>query len=126
MVTAIAFFFTKLAILLQFQRLFISERKNTADMTIKGLILFHSLFHLTVVLVTVFQCVPRSKIWDKSVPGKCIDIYTAFIVIGTVNVVSKFCHSAVASPLHSTAADSNAQKDWALPHFRNWTSVRSQ
>lgn len=89
-VYAIAFFFTKLSILLQFQRIFVTVRRSIADITIKCLIWFHALLYLALLLVCVFQCVPRSKIWNKKTPGTCINVDAAYIMYGVVNVFSDF------------------------------------
>ena len=90
MVYAIAFFFTKLSSLLRSKRILVAVRNSIADITIWSLMWSHALFYLAVVLTCVFQCVPRSKIWDESTLGICIDLYAAYITYGAINVLSDF------------------------------------
>ena len=38
----------------------------------------------------IWECTPRSKIWDAMTPGRCVNINAAFIATAAVNVVSDF------------------------------------
>jgi hypothetical protein len=39
------------------------------------------------MFVEIFQCVPRKKIWNPTVQGKCININQTFVATGVINVV---------------------------------------
>lgn len=45
-------------------------------------------FYMAYLFVGIFQCVPRRKIWDQSVPGKCISLNVLYIAPAGINIVS--------------------------------------
>ena len=45
-------------------------------------------FYLAYLFVDIFQCVPRRKIWDPTVPGKCISVHVLLIAPAGINIVS--------------------------------------
>ena len=65
-------FFTKYAILLQYIRIFVPNHKST------------------MFYVSIFQCVPREKLWTPTLPGFCINYPVTLMVVGIFNVCSDF------------------------------------
>ncbi|KAI0530399.1 hypothetical protein GGR58DRAFT_235425 [Xylaria digitata] len=45
-------------------------------------------FHTATFLVKIFECNPRSKIFNSKVPGTCINISLLFTIIGAFNAVT--------------------------------------
>jgi hypothetical protein len=45
-------------------------------------------FYTALTLVKVFQCHPQAKAYNKSIPGRCINIGAVLIVSGMFNTVS--------------------------------------
>ena len=70
----------KLAILLQYLRLF-DMRNITARRLTVGMISFVAVWGLTFTLLILLSCVPVQKNWDVTRPGKCV----AFGVKGKAN-----------------------------------------
>lgn len=94
-----AIFVAKLSILLQFRRLFDIARTGKTHIAIHVLIWANFWFYFPYLGATVFQCVPRHKIWDPFVRnGGCINLQAAFIAASAINVVSDF--SILLLPLY--------------------------
>ncbi|KAI0012741.1 hypothetical protein F4779DRAFT_530875 [Xylariaceae sp. FL0662B] len=82
-------FFTKYVVLRQIETLFLAHRRD--HFTSKGLwvlIWANLVFYTCLLLLFIFACVPRAKISNPSLDGKCIDTLTTFIAAGAVNLVS--------------------------------------
>ena len=43
---------------------------------------------LTMDLLVIFQCRPINASWNLSVPGQCIHLNTAFIILGALNALT--------------------------------------
>ncbi|KAF2272788.1 uncharacterized protein EI97DRAFT_196094 [Westerdykella ornata] len=87
-----AILFTKLAILLQLVDIFVPTQlpKNSRWYSLYSLIASNVLFFTVLMFVEIFQCVPRQKIWNPTLHGRCIDINKTFIATGVINVIDDF------------------------------------
>ncbi|EAW10210.1 uncharacterized protein ACLA_046760 [Aspergillus clavatus NRRL 1] len=83
-------FITKLSILLLYLRVFAPAFKSRTYFCIHALIWLNLGFYLPDTVVKVFECSPRSRIWDKRIEGRCLNINIPFIVTSAINVVSDF------------------------------------
>jgi len=81
-------FITKLSILLQYIAIFIPNHKRKSYYIIQALIWLNLSFFTALMFVEIFECVPREKIWDPTVPGHCVNIQLSFIVTAAINIVS--------------------------------------
>ncbi|KAL4873207.1 hypothetical protein BDV12DRAFT_209129 [Aspergillus spectabilis] len=81
-------FITKLSIFLLYLRVFASSRTGKTYRVIQLLIWFNLVFYLANFFLKIFQCTPRSKIWDKDTPGHCININIPILVTAAINVVT--------------------------------------
>ena len=81
-------FFVKLAILLQLQHIFITSHRQPVFFVIQALIWVNFAFYIAIFFAEIFACVPRQRIWDKTVPGKCISVNILLVAPGGVNIVS--------------------------------------
>ncbi|KAL8680136.1 MAG: hypothetical protein Q9224_003991 [Gallowayella concinna] len=79
----------KSAVLLQYLRLFVPGRNHVFYLTWL-LIAMNSIFNLGLTLAFAFQCIPRRKIWDPSIPGRCINIGTTLMISAVSNTVTDF------------------------------------
>ena len=79
---------TKTSILLQLGRIFVPDKKSISYRIILALIVMNVLFFISCFFLEIFGCMPRERIWDKSVEGTCLDIALSFIVTATINIVS--------------------------------------
>ena len=82
--------FTKVAILLQLQDIFVHGQRNVRWYTLQGLIILNSIFFTILLFLEIFECVPRRKIWDPTVEGRCINIEKTFVATGVINVLDDF------------------------------------
>jgi len=82
--------FAKLSILLQYIRIFVPNRG-------KMYYLVHSFIWINIIIfslqffLAIFQCTPRTKLWDPSLPGQCINWLVDLTVTGVFNLISDFC-----------------------------------
>ncbi|KAL2833430.1 ribosomal protein L36e-domain-containing protein [Aspergillus cavernicola] len=81
-------FITKLSIFLLYLRVFAPSRRGKTYWVILLLIWFNLAFYLANFFMKIFQCTPRSKIWDKDTPGHCININIPILVTAAINVAS--------------------------------------
>ena len=81
-------FFAKLSVLLQLQHIFIPKRRTPIFFVIQALIWANLAFYLAYLFVDIFQCVPRRKIWEPTVPGKCISTNVLNLAPAGINIVS--------------------------------------
>lgn len=81
-------FCIKLSILLQLKKIFCPSGRNVTWYLIQLLIWSNLLFYFADTCVEIWECTPRTKIWDPMVPGHCVNINTAFVATAAVNVVS--------------------------------------
>ena len=45
-------------------------------------------FYAATMLVKIWQCNPRERIWDKEVSGRCINVSSLFNMSGIFNTVT--------------------------------------
>ena len=93
-----AIFLAKLSILLMYRRLFDTAGTGKTHQLIHILIWANLAFYFPYLGATVFQCVPRARIWDPTLKGGCINLQAAFIAASAINVVSDF--SILLLPLY--------------------------
>lgn len=79
---------TKLAILFQFQRIFVPRRSGIAYWCIQTVIWVNTLYYIACDLAIAFQCTPIYKAWQPWIPGRCLDVYTLIIAASIINVGS--------------------------------------
>lgn len=79
---------TKLAVLWLYRRVFSPVRWSPFDMAIVFLAGFTIAFYTSTTLVKIFECTPRERIWNKDIPGRCIQIKWILNVSGGFNTVS--------------------------------------
>lgn len=78
----------KLSILLQLMHVFAPARDRATYYVCQGMIWFNILFYLTTMFIVIFQCNPRAKFWNPTLPGHCLNIVTINIVTAAINVLS--------------------------------------
>lgn len=81
-------FFAKLSVLLQLQHIFVVSRRQPIFFIIQALIWANLAFYLVYFFIDIFQCVPRRKIWEPNVPGRCIATNVLLLAPAGINIVS--------------------------------------
>ena len=77
------------------------------------IIWFNMLFYLAIVIVTGCQCIPWRKIWNPSMPGKCINFHAVLVVTAIMNLLSDF--SILLLPIRSIwRLRLSPKRKWAL------------
>ena len=78
----------KLCVLLQLQHIFVVSRRQPIFFIIQALTWANLAFYLSYSFVDVFQCVPRDKIWEPDVPGRCISDNVLLLSPAGINIIS--------------------------------------
>ncbi|KAF2260811.1 hypothetical protein CC78DRAFT_446529, partial [Lojkania enalia] len=81
-------FAAKLSVLLQIKRIFTTKERSVVWWVVWGSIIANAIFYTGLFFSYVFQCWPREKIWNPSVPGKCVSAVGSNLASGIINVVS--------------------------------------
>lgn len=79
---------TKLSILMLFRRVFIPPRWSVFDITLRALECLLVLFYVSTSIVKIAQCSPREKIWNRQLPGRCINVNNLLNTSGMFNFVT--------------------------------------
>ena len=82
---------TKSAILLLYLRVFVPHRGSKFDIAIRAFILIICGFYFAITIAKICQCLPRARIWDKTIPGKCVNMSALLGTSGLFNIVSDVC-----------------------------------
>ncbi|KAI1371992.1 hypothetical protein F4677DRAFT_433680 [Hypoxylon crocopeplum] len=80
----------KLAVLFLYRRVFSPIHRSLFDICIVFLIVLLCLFYTATTIVKIWECVPRSKIFDNKIPGSCINTPWLLNVSGLFNTVTDF------------------------------------
>jgi hypothetical protein len=78
----------KLAILIQIDRLFSGTKKEIIYWGVRVLAVLNVICYTAMFFVHIFACMPRAKIFDASVAGKCISQDNTIIASSSINVAS--------------------------------------
>ncbi|QKX60148.1 uncharacterized protein TRUGW13939_07291 [Talaromyces rugulosus] len=81
---------TKLAILWLYRRFFSPIRWSLFDILIVSLIVILIGFYGITSFVKIFECSPRAKIFDKSIPGTCTDVSRLLNTSGMFNTITDY------------------------------------
>ncbi|KAI0397950.1 hypothetical protein F5Y17DRAFT_255489 [Xylariaceae sp. FL0594] len=81
-------FFAKITVLQLYRRVFSPHRGSAFDngIIVTALVIF--LFHLTSIIIKIFECTPRAKIYNMELKGSCIDISVFLTASGSFNTIS--------------------------------------
>lgn len=79
---------TKCALLMFYRRVFSPVRRSPFDITLIALMVIMAGFYGSNTFLKIFECTPRSKIWNSAIPGRCVDLVMVLNVSGGFNAVS--------------------------------------
>ncbi|KAF2810903.1 putative integral membrane protein [Mytilinidion resinicola] len=80
----------KLAVLWLYRRVFSPKRWSPFDIAITVLIVILIGFYGITTFVKIFECNPRAKIADASIPGHCVDLAAVLKTSGSFNFITDF------------------------------------
>ena len=72
--------FTKVSVLWLYRRVFAPMRWSPLDIIIVSLVIIMVAFYVSTTIVKILECIPRSRIFDKSIPGHCVEFVSPSIV----------------------------------------------
>jgi hypothetical protein len=91
----------KIAVLWLYRRVFSPHRWSLFDNVIVALIAIIFTFYAVTSMVKIFECSPRDKIWNKSLPGKCVEIKWVLNISGGFNTVTDWI--ILLLPIHAVS-----------------------
>ena len=71
-----------------YRRIFSPQKKSRVDRAIRLFILILTLFYVAITLAKIFECTPRSKIWNQQKPGRCVNIPNLLNASGAFNTLT--------------------------------------
>ena len=80
----------KLAVLWLYKRVFSPKPGSPFDIAITLLVVILIGFYGSTTFVKIFECNPRAKIADSSIPGHCVDLSTVLKTSGSFNFITDF------------------------------------
>ncbi|KAI0013534.1 hypothetical protein F4779DRAFT_564189 [Xylariaceae sp. FL0662B] len=88
-VYCVAMFAIKYVILRQIESIFFNHRRKAlAFRIIKALTWMNFLLYTSLAFAYIFACVPREKIWNRKIEGRCINAPASFAFASALNVIS--------------------------------------
>lgn len=81
---------TKLTVLLLYRRVFLPHRGSVFDNVLRAFMVICSVYYLTTIIVKIWECTPRAKIWNQSIEGTCINVAALLDTDGVFNTLSDF------------------------------------
>ncbi|KAI1827542.1 hypothetical protein F4861DRAFT_536107 [Xylaria intraflava] len=82
-------FSVKYVIIRQIESIFFGHRHNhIATKFLWALIWANLVFYTILLFLFIFACVPRAKLSNPELPGRCINTLSTFIAAGAINLVS--------------------------------------
>lgn len=82
--------FAKLSILLFFMKIFVPTRRGGVFWVNQVLIYINALLYIGSVVALLCQCIPRAKISNPTLPGRCTNVRLSVMISAVLNVVSDF------------------------------------
>ncbi|KAF2454920.1 hypothetical protein BDY21DRAFT_373789 [Lineolata rhizophorae] len=79
--------FTKLSILIQFLRIFVTKSVRRACFVMIGVVVVYGFW---TVLSAILNCIPVDLFWDKSLDGHCIHQQALWFVNAAINIATDF------------------------------------
>lgn len=55
---------------------------------LQAFLLVNLLYFTATVFITTFQCTPRAKIWNATLPGTCLNYQAFILVTGVFNIIT--------------------------------------
>ena len=98
-VYCIEIFLVKVAILLQYLRVFVPKSRNLMFWACHALIWLHFIFYSISFFLVVFACRPVRKNWNPWIEGSCIDIGLLNVFVSVFNAASDLLILILPQPL---------------------------
>lgn len=79
---------TKIAIILLYRRVFLPHKGGSFDWFLRLFIIILTIFYLSTMCVKIWECSPREKIWNASIPGHCVNVSSLLNASGLFNCIT--------------------------------------
>lgn len=82
---------TKTSICLLYLRIFSTEDKARFRRTVYIVMAYVLLYAVASIIATVFECIPVPRIWNKTIPGTCINLTAFWYANAAANMLGDIC-----------------------------------
>jgi len=79
---------TKLTILCIYRRVFVPHRWSVFDIVLRAFEAILIMFYFAITCVKIWECHPRARIWNKALPGTCVDVSKLLNTSGLFNFIT--------------------------------------
>lgn len=69
-------------------RIFCSVERDNGYWLTQGLMAVNTIMYIIYFFVPIFLCSPRSKVWNATEPGHCLDINALYLASAVFNIIS--------------------------------------
>ncbi|KAI0509033.1 hypothetical protein F5B22DRAFT_618232 [Xylaria bambusicola] len=84
-------FFAKFVVMRQIESIFLKHKRDSISHTCLKILIWTNLFFYSGLMLSfILACIPREKIWNPEIPGRCIDNDAALIASSAINILSDF------------------------------------
>ena len=80
----------KVSILLQYITIFVVHRGGSFHILVHTVLWTNVAFYTIIAFLVTFECTPRARAWDESIPGRCFSIHQLGVSSGVINLISDF------------------------------------
>ena len=82
---------TKTSICLLYLRIFSTEDKARFRRTVYIVMAYVLLYAVASIIATIFECTPVPRIWNKTIPGTCINLTAFWYANAAANMLGDIC-----------------------------------
>lgn len=78
--------FTRASIILLYERIFAPNRISRLYIITQFMFYFNIATTIVLMFIFIFECIPRPKLWDPTIPGHCLDPFAIYYSTGILNI----------------------------------------
>jgi hypothetical protein len=71
-----------------YRRVFVPRRRSAFDIFLRICEVSIIGFYIAITTVKIFECNPRERIWDRTIPGTCVDVGSLLNASGFFNLLT--------------------------------------
>ncbi|KAI0396207.1 hypothetical protein F5Y17DRAFT_472987 [Xylariaceae sp. FL0594] len=115
-------FAAKFVVLRQIESIFLQHKpRSISHRLVRSLMWANLLFYGSAMLSFILACIPREKIWNPTVSGRCIDQSAALIGSSAINILA--CIASVIRLLYTLRFSHGKDLTYEVEPFGYWSEI---